>query len=232
MKRLTITALAFLALVAFTAEAGNRNRRTNDCSLEQILLQMNEDRLQRREIDDLLFIREEEKLARDVYLSLSQRWEARVFATIAKAENNHMALVELLIDKYQLEDPVGANGVGVFTNEELQALYDDLTAAGNTSLEAALIVGATIEETDIADLLADIQRANNLDLDTLYQNLLRGSRNHLRAFVRQLDTLGVGYEPIVLSLETFSEIVSTKPEGGIVNADGDLLCGRQRSRSR
>ena len=41
------------------------------------------------EIQDLVFIREEEKLARDVYDALRLRWGSRVFSNIESSEQTH-----------------------------------------------------------------------------------------------------------------------------------------------
>jgi len=97
-------------------------------------------------------------------------------------------------------------------NPDLQLLYDDLIAQGNQSLEAALTVGATIEDLDIADLQ---QRATDTpDIALVYANLEKGSRNHMRAFVRNLDQRGVAYSPVYISQADFDAIVSSSMQQG------------------
>lgn len=155
----------------------------------------------------LLWIREEEKLARDVYLALADLWDVRVFANIARSEQSHMDAVATLLDRYGLEDPVGANPAGVFSDPQLQALYDDLLARGRTSLVEALAVGATIEDLDIVDLR---ERATDVsDIARVYENLEMGSGNHLRAFVANLERRGTSYTPAYLSQADFDAIISS-----------------------
>jgi hypothetical protein len=166
------------------------------------------------EAEGILFMREEEKLARDVYLTLYDRWQMQVFSNIADSESTHMEAAKGLIDRYGLSDPVEGKGIGEFANEELQALYDQLVEQGSLSLVDALQVGATIEEIDILDLEERVAQTDNLDIQLVYDNLMRGSRNHLRAFVSSLERQGVTYEPSYLSPEQFEEILSSGVEQG------------------
>jgi len=141
--------------------------------------------LTQQQKDDLVYMYEEEKLARDVYITLGKKWGSRVFLNIQKSEQNHMNAIKNLLDKYSIPTPVSSSDIGKFKNEELQALYNDLVAKGSLSLKDALEVGVTIEETDIADLEEKIDRAPS-DIARVYSRLLRGSYNHLRAFNRNL----------------------------------------------
>ncbi len=142
----------------------------------------------------LVFMREEEKLARDVYLTLYDLWQHPVFSSISQAEQKHMDTMGALVDNYGLDDPVADDSVGVFTNPELDNLYDELVSQGQESLLDALYAGAYIEEIDIQDLEEAIAASTHPDLIQAYENLQRGSRNHLRAFVRQIEMLGEPYE--------------------------------------
>ena len=138
--------------------------------------------------DDLIFMYQEEKLARDVYIALGKKWGSRVFLNIQKSEQVHMNAIKRLLDKYSLEAPVDSADIGEFENEELQALYNQLIEKGNLSLKDALEVGVAIEETDIADLEAKIVDAPS-DIARVYSRLLRGSNHHLKAFNANLDNL-------------------------------------------
>ena len=112
------------------------------------------------EISTMLFVREEEKLARDVYLSLYERWQLSVFQTIAlQSEQKHMDKMQSLLKAANLTDPVVDNTVGAFTSPEILQLYTDLLARGSSSADAALQVGAYIEEYDIVDIKAAIDEA-------------------------------------------------------------------------
>ncbi|CRI64853.1 putative Ferritin [Thiocapsa sp. KS1] len=142
----------------------------------------------------LSFMREEEKLARDVYLDMNDLWDAVVFVNIAASEQQHMDTLLQLLDKYGLPDPAASDIPGWFSDQNLQTLYDDLVNRGQASYAEALQVGALIEEVDIEDLQLAIEETDNADLQNAYDNLMRGSRNHLRAFVAEIERTGVVYE--------------------------------------
>jgi hypothetical protein len=133
-------------------------------------------------------MREEEKLARDVYLTLYQKWGVATFNNIAGSETTHMAAIKTLLDRYGLADPAAGQPIGVFTNPDLQTLYNQLIAQGSQSLNATVQVGVTIEEVDIRDLQTRLASTTHADIKSVYNNLLRGSTNHLRAFTNQLQT--------------------------------------------
>ena len=183
MKKLILTSIA-VATIATSAQAyrgngGYYNSYNNTQSTSATLTQ--------EQKDALVFMYQEEKLARDVYLTLNDKWGARVFENISSSEQKHMDAVKSLLNKYNIEVPVLDDTIGVFENEELQALYDELVEKGLTSLNDAYEVGVTIEETDIADLEERIENATS-DIQRVFSNLLRGSNNHLSAFNRQLDS--------------------------------------------
>ncbi len=156
------------------------------------------------EKEGLLFTREEEKLARDVYTVLAAKWGQRAFTAIAAAEQQHMDAVAFLLTRYELADPAAGKAPGVFANARLQALYVSLVEKGSVSLVEAFVVGATIEDLDLADVEELIADADNLDVDTVMQNLAKGSRNHLRSFVALLAAAGATYVPQFLSPEEYA----------------------------
>jgi hypothetical protein len=133
----------------------------------------------------LQFLREEEKLALDIYRELSQKWSLRIFSNIAAAEQRHYDAIGTLIIRYDLSDPALPTR-GAFTDAQLQMLYSDLLAKGGRSLTDALQVGAIIEGKDAADLKDAISTTNKRDLLTIYGNLQNGSLNHLSAFKNHL----------------------------------------------
>ena len=175
------------------------------------------------EINGLILMREEEKLARDVYQYLFNETGLAIFQNIATSEQRHMDAVKVLFNKYGLDDPAENNGVGIFTSQELQDLYDVLIVIGSESQVAALEVGATIEDLDIKDLQDLLQETDNEDIKTAYQNLMKGSRNHLRSFVYQLSLNGVVYEAQYLSIEEMKSIILTPHERGFYNKDGEVV---------
>jgi hypothetical protein len=131
----------------------------------------------------LVYMREEEKLARDVYAKLAKSYPSNaIFSRIAQAEQTHMNAIGRLLTRYQIADPAAGKATGQFTNSELQRLYDALVARDTGTLAAALQVGVTIEKTDIADLQRYLGKVDNPDVKRVFTNLLRGSQSHLTAF--------------------------------------------------
>ncbi|MDD4882143.1 MAG: DUF2202 domain-containing protein [Gallionellaceae bacterium] len=163
--------------------------------------------LSAQEAADLAFMREEEKLARDLYVSLNDYWNRMVFANISASEETHFSTLGDALARYNLADPA-LSGAGMFSNGELQALYDALLNQGRGSLVAAFRTGALVEEVDIEDLDAALASTSHADLQTIYTRLQCGSGNHLRAFVRNLETAGVAYEAQVLPQERVDAILA------------------------
>lgn len=167
------------------------------------------------EIAALTTVREEELLAKDVYVKLYSIYSVPIFNNISKSETQHTLAVLTLLQKYELPDPAVNHVAGVFVNPTLQALYTSLITQGNTSLISAFTVGATIEDLDIFDLHTHIATdIDNQDILFVFGNLERGSRNHMRAFNRQLKAMGVTYTPQFISQEYFNEIIARTNETG------------------
>ena len=164
------------------------------------------------EIADLQFMREEEKLARDVYLVLHDAWGVQVFANISRSEQTHTDAVAGMIELLGLEDPVVDDTVGVFVDPELAELYDEMVTQGLNSSVDALHAGATIEEVDMIDIQAAVDRADIPGIIGLYESLLCGSRNHLRAFTSHLEDAGYPYVAQFLDPAEVEAIVSSPRE--------------------
>ncbi len=186
----------------------------NNTMLYDTVMNMPKQSLSEVEKQGIEYMREEEKLARDVYEYLYGIWGQQTFSNIEKAEVTHMNAVKALIEKYGLKDPAGDEPAGKFSNAHLQDLYDQLTTMGSKSLVDALKVGALIEETDIEDLEKYIANTDNDDIKLVYENLLKGSENHLRAFVRVLKNSGVNYVPQILSQSQYDAIINGTNEHG------------------
>ena len=159
-------------------------------------------------------MREEEQLAHDVYAASAMLWDLPVFSNIRDSESSHVAAIAGLLDRYGLVDPMAGLPEGRFASEAFQTLYDTLTARSRTGLIEALTVGAEIEELDMRDIAALMERTTEADVLQVYGNLLKGSRNHLRAFMARLVEAGGDYTPQYISQEAFDEIVSTPMETG------------------
>jgi len=165
----------------------------------------------------LQFMREEEKLAHDVYVALYAKWNLQIFNNIAASEQKHTDSILTLLNRYGVSDPAAGMPAGVFTNPDLQALYTTLVAQGSVSVVEALKVGAAIEEIDILDLKTHIAETTKPDILRVYNNLLSGSQSHLRSFTTTLTTLtGTAYVPQYLDPAEFVAIASSQTGGQFV----------------
>ena len=216
MKRIFLGSLFLLLLAAsiwanasdqdlLISDDESSSGEVNESALVLALAGEPSGELTRAEVDGLLFMIEEEKLAGDVYSALDEKWDMRVFENIGRAELTHQAAIKRLLDRYSLPDP--RMGEGEFANETLQDLYNDLLAQGSVSVRDALMAGAAIEEIDILDLEEYMAQTDKEDILLVYANLLHGSENHLRAFVNNLERQRVEYTPQYLSEEEYRSIM-------------------------
>lgn len=178
----------------------------------------------------LRHLREEEKLARDVYRTLYQRWGLRIFDNISSAEQRHMDRIGAVLNARQIPDPIADDTVGVFQDASLRALYQELVQRGSNSLLAALRVGATIEDLDLRDLAAVRVGLQDQDADVLaaLDMLECGSRNHLRAFAGQLESRGDTYSPQYIDAERYASILASEHERCGGGHGGGMGRGRGR----
>ena len=223
MKTNTLIIITLLVgIVALTScESGDSLGSTSEEYNVAVLAQISEtiaafplDSLDAEEIAGLELMREEEKLARDVYLHLYETWGMRIFLNISNSESTHMYAIKVLLDRYELDDPILEDVEGDFENEALAALYTSLTSMGDSSLINALRVGSTIEDLDIKDLLDLTAETENEDILFTYDNLTRGSRNHIRSFVAKLNQYGETYAAQFISETLLDSILATPKETG------------------
>lgn len=138
--------------------------------------------------EDLQFMREEERMARDLYKVFADKYDdAAPFANITKSEDRHYDAVGVLLDRYDVSDPSASKAAGTYAFPEIQKLYDGWLAEGNASLQAAYAVGVELETADIADLKAAINEHTEADVDQVFGSLLNGSEHHLAAFQAAVD---------------------------------------------
>ncbi|MBK7214932.1 MAG: DUF2202 domain-containing protein [Bacteroidales bacterium] len=167
------------------------------------------------EINAINTMREEELLAKDIYTSMYALYHMPVFNNISKSENQHTGAIKVLMDKYDLPDIAANHVTGVFVNPDIQNLYNTLLAQGTVSLNGGLTVGATIEDLDIQDLVNHIANdVDNADILFVFNELERGSRNHLRSFYKLLKIRGITYVPQFITVEYFEEIINSPHEIG------------------
>jgi hypothetical protein len=172
--------VASLATVPFAAQAANGGSSVGKRPSATALVPLDD-----AEIATLKWMREEEKLARDMYLTLNTYFPAKIFTNIAASEQKHFDALGKKLVLYGIDDPA-TDEIGTFNDPELQALYDDLLAQGMASYVAALEVGVIIEEADLTDLEVAIEGTDSVPLARTYQHLLTGSEHHLAAFTRLL----------------------------------------------
>lgn len=215
-----VAAVLGMLASAMTVEARQGFGNGNQMGLSSVITGLPYEELSDLEIDGLIQMREEEKLARDVYVTLYKKWGLAIFNNIAQSEQQHMTAVKFLLDKYGLTDPVVDSTVGAFSSVEILKLYEELTAIGNLSIVDALFVGATIEDLDLFDLYKLLAETDNVDVKTVYQNLAKGSRNHLRAFAYQLSINNETYSAQYLEQEQIDDILSAEMERGMVDEEG------------
>lgn len=217
-NRLGLTSIAFLVVCTSNSLVGGQvnpaKYKADLVSAGGQTTSVPTESLTKEETEGLLFMREEEKLAQNVYTVLAQKWGSRPFGNISQAEFSHTSWVEGLLAKYKVEDPAANLKAGKFKNETLQKLYDDLVKAGSRSRVEALRVGATIEDVDLFDLARWIKVTKQADIKTVYESLAKGSRNHMRAFYRNLKNAGVTYKPQYISQKDLDKIISSSTERG------------------
>jgi len=202
-----------------TVSSGSGNGNGNGTGESAQLITIPVSDLSAEEAAALLFMREEEKLAHDVYNQLFALWGLPTFQSIAASEQTHMDQVKLLMDRYALSDP--ALDPGQFTDANLQALYNQLMAQGSLSIADAIKVGATIEEVDIVDLQTRFTQTNNADIQLVYNNLMNASFNHLQAFANVLtQQTGETYQPQYLSADQYQVILSNTNGNGNQGGNG------------
>ncbi|GEM_PF-6895977 len=159
------------------------------------------------ELAGMMRIREEEKLAHDVYQFLANHWNNPTFANMAQAEQTHMETMLALMGKYGIPDPVPGNIPGKFSDPEFQNLYHELTTRGMASFENALEVGARVEDMNIHDLNAMTAMTDNADIRFVYQNHMASSVGQMRMLTGFMGSYGHTYSPQYMSQEAYDQMM-------------------------
>ena len=197
-----VSVLVLIFSLTLFASCSDENDDSNDDPTNQTLSE-----------DDksaLLFMLEEEKLARDTYIYLNDLWSINQFANIKNSEQTHMDLVENLLIENNIEYSI--QPVGEFETQTLQNFYDQFVSDGAVSTANAMQIGATIEDLDIKDLQDYLDATTHTDVIAVFENLQCGSRNHLRSFVLGIENSGNTYIPQFLSQEDFDLIIASNQE--------------------
>lgn len=145
--------------------------------------------LTQKEVGQLRWMREEEKLARDVYRFLYTKWNVRIFANIGDSEEQHFRAIGTQLERFGVADPSAGLDAGQFSDARFVQLYAELTAKGAASLKDALEVGVAIEQLDIVDLETALVETTQPSLKRVFNNLMTASYNHLDSFEMVLDVV-------------------------------------------
>lgn len=224
-RNIFITAALAIALAGSGSVVASRDDNRGKGSKKSATLDFNEE-------THLVFMREEEKLARDVYTKLGDMYpNATVFGNIDDSEQRHTDAVKEMLLQYDIDDPNTNDNLGIYTGKDYADYFTEkyklLTEMGADSELLALYVGALIEELDMLDLVqcpkAIVEADNGIDsvddcglvytdeedVESLLESLLDGSKNHLRAYVGKIEAvIGEGnYEAQILEQDEVDEIL-------------------------
>ncbi len=200
---------------ATSAEASTESMETVIECIYTCLNAMPIEELSEAEINTLTFMREEELLAHDIYVFMYNAYNLPVFNNISKSETIHSIAMKAMLEKYGLTDPAASHEPGVFANPAIQELYNGLLTQGLLSINDALVVGETIEDYDIADIISHLSEGiDNQDVLFVLEQLNKGSRNHMRAFYAHLQYRDITYTPQFVSIDIYNQIVSSDWEVG------------------
>jgi hypothetical protein len=205
---ISILILTF-SFTLLTACSDNNDNITDDLK-DQINDQTDDQTLLDKNKEALLFMLEEEKLARDTYIYLNNIWSINQFANIQKSEQTHMDAIENLLIKNNIN--YSLKPTGKFSNQTLQNHYNQFVIDGAISKANAMQIGATIEDLDIKDLQGYIDLVTDQDLINVFENLKCGSRNHLRSFVSGIEKDGNTYIPQFITQDEYDTIIAQSHE--------------------
>jgi len=225
LNKALVSGFVGLAIMAGTGNVTAEGGKTLSVDIDDVVLDYNEQ-------THLIFMREEEKLARDVYLTLGTMYpDSVIFGNIDDSEQTHTTAVKAMIEKYGLEDPNTNDNIGAFTGEDYGWYFTEkfnlLVERASISELEALYVGAFIEELDMMDInqcpgvivetdngIDDVNECgriytDNSDVINLYASLLDGSDSHLAGYVKNIEKyIGEGnYQAQVLTQEQVDEIL-------------------------
>jgi hypothetical protein len=202
MKKQTAQIILFMVLSLFSLLMGSCKKDAE--TIQTITPLADNDK------NALLFMLEEEKLARDTYTFLSEKWPLNQFDNIKSSEQSHMN---------SIADLLTANGIqytilpaGQFADTALLNYYNQFIISGSVSSSIALQIGATIEDVDISDLEKYTAASTNASVINVFNILECGSRNHLRSFVSTIISTGGSYTPQFISQNYYNEIIGSSNE--------------------
>lgn len=202
IEKIMLTGIMVLMSLVLLYSCSDDDKEVNQNIDEMVLNQ--------KDKEALLFMLEEEKLARDTYLHLGDIWSLNIFNNIKNSEQSHLNAVSNLLAQNNISYSI--QPAGIFNNQEIQSLYNQFIVEGSVSQNNALQVGATIEDLDIQDLQIYIDATSNTSLISVFERLQCGSRNHLRSFTSAIESLGDSYSPQYITSEAYDIIINSENE--------------------
>jgi hypothetical protein len=210
MKNLTKIAKIPFLIIILTLSSFYACSNEDDLDFAPDNLMNTDQMITASEKTSLLFMLEEEKLARDTYTYINNIWAINEFANIQKSEQAHMTAIQNLLEAYKISYTILPEGE--FENQDLQNYYNQFVIDGAASKSNAFQIGATIEDLDIIDLQEYISISENNALIDVFKSLECGSRNHLRSFVQGITNLGDSYTPQFLTQTAYDAILQGSQE--------------------
>ncbi|MFH6768858.1 DUF2202 domain-containing protein [Gaetbulibacter aquiaggeris] len=202
----TVKILIVIGSISFMTSCSDSNNDNNQ-SINTIELSVTD-------TEALLFMLEEEKLARDTYEFLDSEWGLIQFANIKISEQSHMDAIITLLE--QSKTPYTILPYGEFDDDHLQDYYNQFVENGQLSQANALQIGATIEDLDIVDLQEFINHVESTSVIEVFESLKCGSGNHLRSFVSSIELIGDTYTAQFLTEDEYNLILSQTHENCIL----------------
>jgi hypothetical protein len=152
-----------------------------------------------------------EKVAMDFYDAMYEKYDLISFRNLSRSEKQHMECLQLLIKEVGNPDLVELQSAGKFKHKDLQDLYNKVMKLGNESIDKAFIASANLEEKNIKDVETLLTLSDNDDYQISLNKLLSSSKCHLNVMVCQLKNKGIGYKPVLLTLNEYINCLETTP---------------------
>ena len=212
-KKPIILSVLFIAFIFIWWCINKQNNITDetDATVNDVE-KVSENNLSHQDVSWLIWMREEEKLSRDVYTNLWKKWKTQIFLDVAAVEQVHMDSIKIILEKYWIDDPVKDDTIWIFSSFAIKKLYDDFLSQWNKSLSDAFILAADAESLDILDISDLVKQTQNQDIISLYNTLIIWSRNHLRNYVKEIKNNGGEYKPKYISQEVYDGIILSQNE--------------------
>ena len=158
--------------------------------LESMISELPAQELSAKEIRQLRYFLEAQKLLRDVYAKFYTRWHLHDFQKFKRTKHRQLQAWLHLFEKYDLSPALELQSFGLFSNNTLQKLYTNFTMTGRLSLFEALRTSATMEDLNIYTAFDFLGLTDNQDIKLTCRTMALTSRNNLQEITALLDSYG------------------------------------------